>query len=70
MLNFGLIFSVSYGGGVPPIIQGDYIYYQLDPQNGFCTDELGKRYIADKGNTFWILPVPNNNKKEKDNGSM
>jgi len=55
MLNFGL----SLGRpslATPPIIQGDYIWYSVDPVNGWLVDADGNNYVVDNGNT--IQPVP------------
>ena len=47
-LNFGLLGS---GGGTPPLIQGDYIWYTYDPDDGYLTLDNGTRVVDDKGNT-------------------
>lgn len=41
----------------PPLLQGDFIYYRLDPEAGFCTDDNGKRFVVNHGNVFTIQPA-------------
>ena len=40
----------------PPLLQGDFIWYSLDPDTGFLNKE-GLRYINDEGSTAHILPA-------------
>jgi hypothetical protein len=58
-LFFNRRFKFGYtgmgGGGTPPIIVGDYIYYTYHPEAGFKTDN-GVRKVVDFGNTLMREP--------------
>ena len=55
MLRFGLSLG-NFIGGKTPIIDGDFIWYSLDPNTGFFTSN-GTRYINDEGNTVMVPPA-------------